>query len=209
MTAEKAIERSLDTLQRLYAVIAALAMNEALKRTFLQGGAGEIELDVGRMPEFLAFIVTVVPFIHGMNRSLDHTLKTIKITGRRWLLVVLVFDFVVFLAETCLLFLLATTVKAQTDFFWLLTGFLTVDIVWSLITSLITGSAVWRWAAVNVIAIVLIVACLRWIPFPNRESQLWTLMALAIGRTFFDYLVAWDFYFPRDDGVAAIPVTRV
>jgi len=39
MTSEKAIERSIDTLQRIYAVIAALAINEALKRTFLQGGS--------------------------------------------------------------------------------------------------------------------------------------------------------------------------
>jgi hypothetical protein len=35
MTSEKSVERSIDTLQRIYAVIAALAINEGLKRVFL------------------------------------------------------------------------------------------------------------------------------------------------------------------------------
>src|ERR1700745_107170 len=134
MTSEKTIERSIDTLQRIYAVVVALALNEALKRTFLQGGAGNVELDVTRMPEFIAFIVTAVPFVHGMNRHLDNTLTTIKKTNRRSLFIVLLIDFAVFLAESCILFLLATSVKSETYFFRLLILLLVLDLVWSFIT---------------------------------------------------------------------------
>jgi hypothetical protein len=199
VTSEKSIERSVDTLQRIYAVVAALAMNEALKRTFLQGGAGDVELDVTRMPEFIAFIVTAVPFVHGMNRHLDKTLATIKKTKRRSLFVVLLTDFLVFMAESCILFLLATSVKSETFFFQLLILLLLLDLVWSFITWPITRSVVWQWTAVNVIAIVLFAVCIYWVPFPNQMSKLWVLMGIASVRTFFDYRLAWSFYFPAEE----------
>ncbi len=43
MTSEKTVERSIDSLQRIYAVIIALAFNEAIKRTFLKDGTGALE----------------------------------------------------------------------------------------------------------------------------------------------------------------------
>jgi len=202
VTSEKSIERSIDTLQRIYTVIAALAFNEALKRTFLQGGAGGIELDLTRMPELIAFIVTAVPFVHGMNRHLDKTLTTILDDNRRGLFVVLLIDFLVFMAETCILFLLASSVKSEIFFFRLLILLLLVDLVWSFITWPITKSVVWRWAAVNIIAMLVLATIIYAVPFGNPMSRLWILMAVAVVRTAFDYWLAWEFYFPRADQAA-------
>ena len=50
MTSEKAVERSIDRLQRIYAVIVALAMNEAIKRLFLQSGAGALDIHYDHIP---------------------------------------------------------------------------------------------------------------------------------------------------------------
>jgi hypothetical protein len=75
MKPERAVERSIDTLQRIYAVVAGLAINESLKRVFLEDGKGNFQFHSANLPEFLAFIVTIVPFVHGMNRHLDKTLS--------------------------------------------------------------------------------------------------------------------------------------
>ncbi|HEU4883286.1 MAG TPA: hypothetical protein VFT45_13590 [Longimicrobium sp.] len=195
MTSKRSIERSIDTLQRIYAVIAALAFNEALKRTFLQGGAGDVELDVTRIPEFVAFIVIAVPFLHGMNRHLDNTLSTIVQKNRRGLFVILLIDFLVFMLEACILFLLATSVKGEFLFFRLLILLLLVDLVWSFITWPITKSVIWRWAVVNVIAVILMAVLIRWAPFSDAAT-LWVLMSVSVVRTVCDYWLAWGFYFP-------------
>jgi hypothetical protein len=72
MTPERAAERSVDTLQRIYAVVAGLAINEGFKRVFL-GKDGEMHLHHDSLPQLIAFVITAVPFVHGMNRHLDDT----------------------------------------------------------------------------------------------------------------------------------------
>jgi len=130
---------------------------------------------------------------------MDKTLSTHKRTRKPALFVILLVDFVVFMAETCVLFLLATSVKTETVFFQLLTLLLLLDLVWSFMTWPITKSVVWQWAAVNVIAIVLFAACIYWVPFPSLQLKLWVLMGIALARTCFDYWSAWSFYFPGEE----------
>src|SRR5436305_4099141 len=198
MTIEKASERSIDTLQRIYAVIVALAINEAVKRTFLQNGSGVLEVDYCRIPEFVAFIFTAVPFVHGINRHLDKTLKTSREENRGSLIVVLVFDFLIFLAESCVLFLLAASVRSELFFFQLLMLLLTLDLLWSVVTWPITKSVVWQWIVVNILAVVAGIAVIYWFDKVAVIQKLWILMIIAVARTCLDYFLAWNFYFPSE-----------
>jgi hypothetical protein len=198
MSSDRAIERSIDTLQRIYAVIVALAMNESLKRIFLKSGAGDLDVHFAHLPELLAFFFTAVPFVHGMNRHLDQTLAVSREPGKRWYLGYLLIDFLVFLGESCLLFLLAVSVNDPL-FFKLLLGLLVLDVVWSLLTWPITKAVVAQWLIINLIAVV-VGGLLIW-RFPSipEAPRQWILMSVAILRTIADYWFARKFYFPADE----------
>jgi len=72
--AERIKERSVDSLQQIYAVVIALAIAQAIQSLLKDPVSGavlaRIQILVG-LPAFVAFLVTLVPFWHGMNRHLD------------------------------------------------------------------------------------------------------------------------------------------
>src|SRR5947209_1279092 len=194
MTSEKTIERSVDSLQRIYAIIVGFAIGEGIRRLFLNSSGG-LEFHQQHLPEFLTFIFTAVPFVHGMNRHLDKTLTTIQEQNRRGLFIIIVFDFAVFLIESCVLALLAISVMSDVSFFWLWILLLTIDIVWTFITWPITREAVWQWAVVNIAAIIASIAVLNFVA--DLQVKVVVLTAIAILRTVLDYMSAWEFYFPK------------
>jgi hypothetical protein len=72
--AGKVIERSVDSIEKIYAVVIALAIAQAVQ-SLLKEPSGAATLNFERIssgvPSFVAFLVTLVPFWHGMNRHLD------------------------------------------------------------------------------------------------------------------------------------------
>ena len=72
---KKAIERSVDSVARIYAIVIGLALSESIKTLIVKDPGGNIDLTAQTLwsgaPAFLAFVFTVVPFWHGMNRHLD------------------------------------------------------------------------------------------------------------------------------------------
>jgi hypothetical protein len=199
MTAEKTVERSVDTLQRVYAVIVALAINEGIKRTFLKDGSGKLDIQYQHLAEFVALIFTAVPFLHGMNRHLDQTLTLVRKEKKRWLFLVLVVDFAVFLGESCVLFLMAVSVTSSIDFFRMLMVLLAIDILWCLITWKITRSVVARWSPVNIGMVLASCILICGIGSINPEAKSWVLAGFAVIRTALDYSLAWQFYFPDEE----------
>jgi len=201
VTSEKSVERSIDTLQRIYAVVAALAINEGLKRVFLDQ-SGKLEFHYDLLPEFIAFLITVVPFVHGMNRHLDKTLSISQKKNQPWLLGFLLLDFFVFVLESALLFVLGISIVSEGHFFQWYVALLLFDVLWSLATWPITKSVVIQWIAVNMIAVVACVLFIYWLPqaTPGWLRQ-WLLTITAVLRTLADYYLAWYFYFPQDGAV--------
>src|SRR5437879_12191265 len=100
----KIIERSVDSIQKIYAVVIALAISQAIQ-SLLKEPRGAADLSFERLssglPAFIAFLVTLVPFWHGMNRHLDRCYleKPNSIVQGALLL-----DFVTFFAEASFLF---------------------------------------------------------------------------------------------------------
>lgn len=210
MKAERSIERSIDSLQRIYAVIVALAINESMKRFFLKGGQ-DFVLPSTHWPEFIAFMFTSVPFLHGMNRHLDRTLSEVQITGRRWLLVYLLIDFGFFLAEGCLFFSLASTVNTGLPFFENLLYLLLIDVIWAIVTLPVSRTISRKWIAINLaVSAFIITVVFDLTPFAlTNKTQL--LAAVAILRTIMDYWFGWNFYFPPEDdpSLASDPPLRL
>jgi hypothetical protein len=144
-------------------------------------------------------MLTIIPFLHGMNRHLDRTLAEAKKTGKRWKLIFLLIDFVFFICESCFFVSLAATVTKADDFFRLLFWLLLADAVWSLATLSITHNFSISWMLINLLACAGI-AYVLWGDHQIRQD--WkplSLCGIAILRTILDYLFVWSFYFPSDD----------
>jgi len=98
-----AVERSVTSLQTIYAIIIALSMGQAIQTLFEAAPGGPLKLssDVFTyIPAFITFISLLVPFYHGMNRHLDMCYiekSTDVVKGA------LLFDFVIFFVEAALL----------------------------------------------------------------------------------------------------------
>lgn len=190
-------ERSVDSLQQIYAVVIALAIAQAIQSLLKDPVAGTLfafgQILIG-LPAFVAFLMTLVPFWHGMNRHLDRCYlekKSAVVQGA------LLFDFATFFIEASLLFAAGWSLRSGIYSFAALGGLLLTDMVWGFISHEIHfpghKSHVRRWSAINLVAILFAILV---VTFPFQQKPI-VLMALAITRSIADYLWCWDFYFPR------------
>lgn len=189
-------ERSVNTIQSIYAVVIALAISEAAQ-SFLTDAHGKVILRVtwplAGLSALIAFLVTLVPFWHGMNRHLDRCYLEKKGSIRRWAIPI---DFFVFIVEAVLLFAAGLSLKSGIDTFIYLGVLLSFDMIWAGASHRIhfrghKSHAYW-WSLINVVTICgAVFVAAR--PF-NAEP--FTLMVMAVLRSVADYVVCRDFYFP-------------
>src|ERR1019366_1919724 len=97
----KAIERSVDSIARIYAIVIGLALAESIKTLIVKSANGNVDLSLPKLwsgtPAFIAFVFTLVPFWHGMNRHLDRSyLEKEGVVAQGALLL----DFAVFFIES-------------------------------------------------------------------------------------------------------------
>ena len=196
---ERIKERSVDSLQKIYAVVVALAVTTAIQSLLKDPVAATLlalsQIMTG-LPAFVAFLVTLVPFWHGMNRHLDRCYlekKSAVVQGA------LLLDFVTFFIEASLLFAAAWSLRSGIYSFAALGALLLVDMLWGFISYQIhfpgQKSHVRMWSAINLVAIVIAILVVDY-PFQHKSI---VLMVVAILRSIVDYGFCWDFYFPRQE----------
>ena len=210
ITPEKSVERSIDSLQRIYAVILALSIGQAIQKILIDRETGQIipfllSTENGQsinwdfispIPAFVAFIVTIVPFHHGMNRHFD---KCYLEKDDNNLKGALLFDFFVFFLEAGIFFGFASAIRSGIASFVILGFLLAVDAIWALVSNWIHYNkqpiSVIRWTAINFIFIVIGILVVG-LNFYDTNTKTWILMVIVISRTVADYYFSWDFYFP-------------
>jgi len=193
---ERIKERSVDSLQQIYAVVIALAISQAIQSLLKDTVTGNVldraQIIVG-LPALVAFAVTLVPFWHGMNRHLDRCYLEKKGGVREGALLL---DFVAFFAEASLLFAAGWSLRSGIHSFIFLGLMLSVDMLWGFVSHQIhfpgQKSHVVKWSAINVAAIFVAILVVS-LPFNSKPS---VLMAVAILRSVVDYSLCWKFYFP-------------
>jgi hypothetical protein len=212
MVHDQAIERSIDNVQSIYAVIIALAISEAIE-TLLKATnstTGEISFAEARngLCAFVAFLFTVVPFWQGMNRHLDRCYLEKENSVKHS---VLLLDLGVFLAEAIVLFGAGLLIKSGIVTFYWLALLLGIDMVWAVGSHYIHSRGLTphslKWSLINICAIlVAVVAFVFFDMCPHvvfaRHRQ-FVLMVIAVGRTIADYKLCLDFYFPETSRVSA------
>jgi hypothetical protein len=213
---DKARTRSVDNLQRLYTVVVSLAVTESLRRLLTPLVTPNMEppgYDSWMM--FVSFLVTVVPFYHGANRYLDAT----YVTGeRRATTHALMIDFIALFLEGLLLFGCAMLVGNAKGFYTLLGCIFVFDAIWvgfTRLTVLVEDGerpSYKIWAGVNLAAAAALFVSfwsniLRWDFWSSALAANLAALGIAIGRTVYDYVSVWSFYYPDDakSGAGLIP----
>jgi hypothetical protein len=144
----------------------------------------------------VTFLVTVVPFFHGMNRHLDRCYLENRDTKVQK---ALLFDFAVFFVEAGLLFALAASAQSGLYGFLILAAMLAIDVVWATISQWIhygeNPTGTWMWAAVNTATIVTIVL-IYFLQVYSPAAKPWILSMIAVVRSVLDYSISWELYFP-------------
>lgn len=194
---DEVIKRSVDNVQRIYAVIIALAISQAIQSLLKDSTSNSAELSLSRaytgLPAFIAFLVTLVPFWQGMNRHLDRCYleKETGVVQRALLL-----DFAVFFVEAIFLFAAGWSIKLDIETFYWLAGLLGIDMIWAVTSHYIhfpgTKSHAMKWSVINVCAIFIAIFVIEY-PFQHKQ---FLLMVIAVGRSIADYAFCGDFYFP-------------
>lgn len=198
-TPPKDIEKSIDSLQRIHALISALALGEAVRRLIVNPGEADASFNIDALPQFVALVCTVVPFYHGMHRHLEDTY--LFATDVRHPKGVLLIDFVVFLVESSTFFTLATLFKTPA-FYWVLAALLTFDAFWGGITAIINPATKFRWCLLNFFTAATMFVVLSLNVFKPGYA-VWLLTLIVAVRTIFDYTTHWRFYFPFGDNAQA------
>ena len=110
----------------------------------------------------------------------------------------LLWDFLMFFIEACLLFAVGWSLRSGIEVFEYLGALLRSGSTWygDCVAHQIhfrgRKSYVVRWSLVNLVAILIAILI---IAFP-LQSKIWVLMALTVARSIADYWFCWDFYFP-------------
>jgi len=204
LNVEKVIERSVDSLQKLYAVIVSLAIGFAIQNLLLNRADNSFSFSpeiIDYLPAFFAFLFVIVPFYHGMNRHLDRCYLEDRHDDKPK--GALLFDFAVFFFEASILFAVAASIRSGLQPFLMLGILLCADMVWSLVSHWIHyrkfSPSVIRWAIINFAVLVVAPFVVLIEDYPTT-SKAWLLLILAVTRAVADYWSCWKFYFPLEDG---------
>jgi|GEM_PF-1439221 len=213
---EKARERSVSNLQRLYVIVVSLAVTQHLRHLIdlvIQVGFVNFSKYYSDLFIFISFIFIVVPFFHGANRYLDATYVTGERFGKAHGLLV---DFVALFGQGMILYIMAIVASNREIFYTMLAILLFLDTLWVMLTRVTVEVEsrqqphYWRWARINglVGTAILLVAWSDlkfWERWPVELIKNVLLLGLVAARTVYDYVLVWDFYYPVQRGHDQLP----
>lgn len=192
-------KRSVDSLQRIYAIIVALAIAQAINAIFINKGELASWQDMHKhIFQFVSFVCIIVPFFHGMNRHLDKCYLDKKNDMKEG---ALLFDFIVFFVESMLLFAFAGTLKSPSlNCYIVLLVLLAFDTLWAFVSHFIHYSnekkGPIQWAIINLVTMVLMIL-IWYTSYFKDETKPLLMTILVLLRSIFDYTLCWEFYFPK------------
>ncbi len=203
----KGRERSVGQLLWLYTIVISLATVECLRQLLSGYGVTGKAPGLPAVAAAISFLATVAPMCHGVSRYLDAT----YLAGERQAMPgALLVDAVMVALQAVLLVALAILVQNTTVFFTLLAFLFILQVAWVWLTDLTAGSEEERspefrsWALVNVVAAALVLISLwsnllRWSFWPSTVVQALAIALVAVGRTTYEYVSVWSYYYPAAD----------
>ena len=205
---DDAVSVNIKILENFYSFLISFGLTQATARLVDEWKSEGRNLHLlGAVILYFSLLVTIVPFYQGMNRFLftTHVVRPLERPGFRSSPMLL--DIYAFLIMSCLLFAMGRFLSSPTEFFYLWTALLLIDILWSLIVWRVQKSARPIWVANN--AIWLVAAWAYWgvvhatylpslVPGVPQLMLPYGFVLFEIARTVADYKINWPFYFPPE-----------
>jgi hypothetical protein len=201
--------RSVDLLERLYAVIIGLALTEGLKNAVLSANTALPQSSIFEKtfrPEtwpILALLFTIIPFFHGANRHLDDVYVFRRSSAKDFALVL---DFLFLFSEGTVFYWMALVTSDASYFFRIYVFLLALDIAWGCAVFFYTENGwqgVKKWVVINLVTVAL-AGILIATPLLGQIARIHALGLLALARSAFDYVFQWKFYYPPEDSSMAV-----
>lgn len=199
--ANNTIRRSVDSLQKIYAVIIALSIGSALLSIINGDQLKKIKIGfIDQAPELITFFLLVIPFYHGMNRHLDRVYIEDKSKKQGAIII----DFFIFIVEAALILLFSTSIKFGVGCYPIIATILIVDIIWAFVTYFIhyfgDKPSTLNWGIINTSALFLGFVVYSFSGSAiNEENSRWIICIIFVLRSVFDYVSCWKFYFPNQE----------
>lgn len=196
--AERTRQASKDALKAVYYVVIGIAITEALSRAVVDRGTGDFlgwrAFDAQHCVSsmlLVAFLPTAIRFVHGASIHLD------ALSDKSYKLGL---DFLGFLTQGSLFYLMATAIGRPRAFTILFSAMLVFDAVWIvilLVSRLITLGAIERqWLVSDLVtsgAMVGVIFCADW----THRGPVVVIVSLAVAGAVLDYWMNRAFYFPK------------
>ena len=204
--AVRAVESSIEALQKFHSTVIALALGSGVLKliTSIEAAEGPIEIYTAAALS-VAFVSTIVPFYHGMSRHLHETHVVPVTVGSHTKVVPFLLDIFAFIIEAGLLVAMSRALDAPTLFLVLWSCLLGIDIVWSLSIWRIQHGPKPKWALNNFLWLV--IAWLFWVgvqrvPMTYLDAVAASVLLVTgiavveVLRSVRDYKINWHYYFP-------------
>lgn len=203
----EAWKTTVETLQRFYSIVIAIALTSALSKLIgILEGASTAPDRVQAIALAAAFLSTIVPFYHGMERHLYDTHRVLPELGKGGRPFPLLADIFVFIIEGSILFAMGRNLDNTANFLMLWSMLLVVDVVWSFAVWYVQRGKRPAWAWNNLAWLLLAWAAWHTLPLIQDDLGLAAtanlpfvpiaIAVIEIGRSVTDYLTNWEFYFP-------------
>lgn len=183
----------------LYSVVVALALTTSIGLLVAPQGTVRnlFELPVQDLAIFATFFLTIVPFYQGAATYMMRTYRASSQSGKKGEPLI---DFFALSLEAVIFYAMGKSIYQLASFVGWFGALLVLDIAWVSFTYFKSrnsiGEAPKLWIALNGgVALILIVL---WEPALTGWAQTnVVLFAIAAVRTFLDYRLCYDFYFPH------------
>jgi hypothetical protein len=199
------MQRLVDNLSRMYAVIVGLAIVEGLKKFLNIVPTGSAKVGVVPqpkwefLPEAIATFLTILAFFHGMNRYMDVTYLPGpgKLLDRPTMFL-LMFDFTMFFLESCLLLAVGLTLCSERlATFKALALLFVYDGIWCALQYFYYGGAnTPNWLILDAVVAAILIGMIVWKGGPRIYWKARILCLICLAKIVVDYYLGWSFYFP-------------
>ncbi len=196
---EQSIIVSVENLQRIFAIVLALALGEGFKQVVSDKAHLPSDPFVywGRILGLISFLLLIVPFFQGMHRYY-YTVYMVPTRPQPYA-IFLSFDAFIFLVDAALFFVMsrALAIEQWHRFYFTVLLLLIVDSVWGVVVFLFHSDAVLRWLVLNAVTIPIFVLLRYFFRDPKSVWGAGLCFLTMASRTISDYYIMWDFYYPR------------
>jgi len=196
---EQSIIASVENLQRVFAIVLALALGEGFKQVVSDKvqRPGDSFVYWERILGLISFLLLIVPFFQGMHRY--YYTVYMAPTHPRPYAIFLSFDVFIFLIDAALFFVMSRALGREQwrHFYFTVLLVLVVDSGWGVVVRLFHSNVVIWWLVLNASTIPIFTLWLYCFRDPKSICGVRLCFLTMVFRTMIDYYIMWDFYYPR------------